>query len=202
MTAIGMRVRLPRLGEIRVRLPLLPTALRWAIVLFVASMIFYASIITTPTATPPPESGPAVTAPTRAGVDAAQPVVDSSKPEPGTLDWIRQYIGVVPEVIPLDKWRHFIAYGGFGATLAYATADWKRDMRVLAVLVLGTTMAYGIGIEAWQAFIPERSFSYGDMYANALGAVLLSPWYLVRPYVRFEPIVDWVRGFRFPWTGG
>jgi VanZ family protein len=186
---------------VRLRLPLLPRTLRWTAVLFVASMIFYASIVATPTGTPPPETGSAVTAPTRGGVDAAQPVVDNSKPDPGMLDQLRQYIGFVPELIPLDKWRHFVAYAGFGATLAYATADWNRRRRALALFVLGTTVVYGVGLESWQAFIPERSFTVSDAYANALGAVPVAPWYLVRPYLRFEPVRAWVDGVRAKLVG-
>jgi VanZ family protein len=170
-------------------------------VLFVASMIVYASVLATPTGTPPPESGSMVTAPTRAGVDAAQPVVDNSKPEAGTLDRLRQYIDFVPELVPLDKWRHFVAYAGFGATLAYASVDWNRRRRVVAAFVLGATVVFGVGIESWQAFLPERSFTVGDAYANALGAVLVAPWYLVRPYVRFEPVREWVEGIRMKLIG-
>jgi hypothetical protein len=51
---------------VRLRLPLVPRTVRWTVVLFVASMIVYASVVATPTGTP--ESGPVVTAPTRAGV--------------------------------------------------------------------------------------------------------------------------------------
>jgi VanZ family protein len=95
-----------------------------------------------------------------------------------------------PDLVPLDKWRHFLAYATFGGALAYATADWTIERRYAAAFVIGTTMAYGIGIEAWQSFVPERYFSYGDAYANTLGAVLISPWYLIRPYIEFEPLMD------------
>jgi len=99
-----------------------------------------------------------------------------------------------PELLPLDKWRHVLAYAAFGATLAYATVDWHLKRRHAAALVLGATIVYGVGIEAWQAFIPGRGFSVVDAYANALGAVLVSPWYLTRPYLEFEPIADWIGG--------
>jgi len=96
-----------------------------------------------------------------------------------------------PELVPLDKWRHFVAYATFGGALAYATTDWQLDRRYAAALVLGVTIAYGIGIEVGQSFVPERYFSLGYAYTNALGAVLIAPWYLIRPYVRFEPIREW-----------
>jgi VanZ family protein len=101
-----------------------------------------------------------------------------------------------PELVPLDRWRHFVAYAAFGGALAYASADWDLETRYAAAFVLGTTVAYGLGIEVWQAFVPERYFSLGDAYANVLGAVLLSPWYLVRSYVNFIPVRVWVASAR------
>lgn len=93
-----------------------------------------------------------------------------------------------PELISLDKWRHFLAYAAFGGSLAYATTDWEWSTRRLAVLVLGATLIYGVGIEVWQGFVPRRYMSLGDAYANALGAVLVSPWYLVRSRLSFVPL--------------
>jgi VanZ family protein len=93
-----------------------------------------------------------------------------------------------PDLVPLDKWRHFVAYAVFGGTLAYATADWSLKRRYVAAFVIGTVIIYGVGIEFGQSLVPERYFSVGDAYANALGAVLISPWYLVRPYVEFAAV--------------
>ncbi len=90
-----------------------------------------------------------------------------------------------PDLVPLDKWRHFVAYAVFGGTLVYATADWRLKRRYAAALVIGTVVIYGVGIEFGQSLVPERYFSLGDAYANALGAVLISPWYVLRPYVEF-----------------
>jgi VanZ family protein len=101
-----------------------------------------------------------------------------------------------PELVPLDKWRHFVAYAAFGGSLAYASVDWSLDRRWAIAFVLGTTVAYGVGIELVQGLVPERYTSAGDAYANALGAVLVAPWYLVRPYLSFEPIREWVDGIR------
>jgi len=105
--------------------------------------------------------------------------VDSAKPNP----------------LPLDKWRHFVAYAAFGGALAYATTDWEFDNRTLAVAVIGITVLYGVGIEFGQSMIPDRYFSLGDAYANALGGVLVVPWYLVRPHLDFLPVQSWVRSF-------
>lgn len=91
-----------------------------------------------------------------------------------------------PDLIPLDKWRHFLAYATLGYALAYATTDWTWDPRTLAVSVVAVTILYGIGIEFGQSFMPGRYFSMGDAYANALGGILVVPWYLLAPYVEFE----------------
>jgi VanZ family protein len=96
-----------------------------------------------------------------------------------------------PDLIPLDKWRHFLAYAASAGSLAYATADWEWPTRRLAVLVLGLTVVYGVGIEVWQGFLPNRYLSLGDAYANALGAVLASPWFHVKQRLSFVPAREW-----------
>jgi VanZ family protein len=95
-------------------------------------------------------------------------------------------------LLPLDKWRQFLAYAVLGYALAYATADWDVETRRLAALVLVTTVLYGIGIEYGQSLVPERYFSAGDAYANAFGAVLVVPWYLLRSRVAFVLLRSWV----------
>lgn len=97
-----------------------------------------------------------------------------------------------PEFIPLDKWRHFVAYAALGFALAYATTDWGLATRRVAVFVIGTTVLYGIGIEVGQSFMPRRSLSIADAYANALGGVLVVPWYLIRPHVEFVSLGSFV----------
>jgi VanZ family protein len=96
-----------------------------------------------------------------------------------------------PDLIRLDKWRHFLTYAAFAGSLAYATADWEWPTRRLAVLVLGLTVVYGVGIEVWQGFLPNRYLSLGDAYANALGAVLASPWFHVKHRLSFVPVREW-----------
>lgn len=96
-------------------------------------------------------------------------------------------LGIRPKLIPLDKWRHFLAYAAFGYALAYATADWALETRLVAAVVIGTVVCYGVGIELGQAVTPGRKFSLYDAYANALGAVLILPWYLFRPHLEFVP---------------
>lgn len=99
---------------------------------------------------------------------------------------------VVPtfDPIPLDKWRHFLAYAALGGSLAYATSDSDRETWQLAVLVIGVTVAYGVGIEFWQSFVPNRYASIGDAYANTLGALLVTPWHLLRSRIALWPVFD------------
>lgn len=93
-----------------------------------------------------------------------------------------------PELVPLDKWRHFLAYAAFGWSLAYATTDWDWHPARLAVLVFGVTVTYGVGIELLQAPLAERYFSVGDAYANALGGVLALSWFVVRRWLALVPL--------------
>jgi VanZ family protein len=98
---------------------------------------------------------------------------------------------VVPgkvDALPLDKWRHFLAYAAIAYALAYALADSDRPRTHLAVGVFGATMLYGIGIELWQWTIPNRFFSVMDAYANAIGAALVVVWYAAEPYLQLRPL--------------
>ena len=90
-----------------------------------------------------------------------------------------------PEPGPLwDKKLHLAGYAVLTLSLAYATAasELRSPRRVL--LVLGGAVLLGAGIELLQGRLPDRYFSYGDMIANAIGAVLASVWFLLE--TRFE----------------
>jgi VanZ family protein len=98
-----------------------------------------------------------------------------------------------PTLLPLDKWRHFVAYAVLGGALAYAITDWEYSTLTQALIVFIIIVIYGVGIEFGQTLTPDRYFSVGDAYANALGAVLVMPWYILRPYFRFLPVTDWLK---------
>lgn len=100
---------------------------------------------------------------------------------------------VRPDILPLDKWRHFVAYGVLGIALAYATTDWDMKKSFLAVFVIGVVVIYGVGIEFGQSFRPNRYFSLGDAYANAFGGVLVTSYYLISRYLEFVPVVGFLR---------
>lgn len=101
-----------------------------------------------------------------------------------------------PDPVPLDKWRHFLAYGALGWALAYATVDWDWRTRWVTVVVLAVVVAYGVGLEFWQSMVPDRHFSVGDAYANALGGVLAVPLFVLRDRLRFVPLNQFVDGLR------
>jgi len=77
-----------------------------------------------------------------------------------------------PALVPLDKWRHVLAYAALGYALAYATTDWRVKRRVAALAVLATTVGYGVGLELVQSQV-GRTLSLADVYANTLGGC---PW--------------------------
>ncbi|MBX0294969.1 VanZ family protein [Haloarcula nitratireducens] len=106
------------------------------------------------------------------------------------IDYARLWVDIA-----LDKWRHFVAYAVLAGTLAYATDDWSLERRGIVLAVVSVTVLYGVGIEVGQSFLPGRYFSLGDALANAVGALLVAPWYLLRRYVTFVGVRSWLRLF-------
>lgn len=102
-----------------------------------------------------------------------------------------------PDLLPLDKWRHFLAYGALAAALLYALLDAERPVGHVLAVVVGVAVCYGIGIELWQSTIPNRYFSLGDAYANAIGSLLVCPWYLLHDRVDLWPVLS---GLDFSWS--
>ena len=97
-----------------------------------------------------------------------------------------------PEFVPLDKWRHVVAYAAFAYALAYAIADSDLDHWRAALLVIGVAILYGTGIEVGQYFLAHRVFDLNDIVANAIGASLVLVWYLVRPRLELVPVAEWL----------
>lgn len=91
-----------------------------------------------------------------------------------------------PEPGPLwDKKLHFAAYAILGLSLIYATAAGRRETPHRIALSIGVAMAFGVLIELLQGPLPHRYFSYGDMLANALGALLATGWFLVETHLEY-----------------
>lgn len=89
-------------------------------------------------------------------------------------------------LVLLDKWVHALAYAALAGALLYALA--RADPRALVVAV-ALAAGYGLGIEAVQASLPERSFDLADAAANTTGAVVAAAgWRAVMRYVRLVPV--------------
>lgn len=87
-----------------------------------------------------------------------------------------------------DKRLHFAAYATLTLSLAYATArsDLEPPTRLMGVLFFA--MGYGIAIELLQAPLPDRFFSYADLLANALGAVLGLVYFAIENRLSYMPV--------------
>lgn len=151
-------------------LPLLPRWIRWLGFLTVAGVLFYASIM----------------------VEPAEVVAEEDDP-----------FGMLADVIGFgaDHWRHFLAYGVLAYSLAYATdhwpyEEWTYGRLTMAAFVVLVCTAYGAAIEVGQAFVPYRFYELSDILANSLGAVLVLPWYYVRPRLELKPVPAFVRTVR------
>lgn len=70
----------------------------------------------------------------------------------------------LPSAMPNDKLMHFAAFGGL-ALLALRVARDRHD----AMLWLAGLLVAGWLIECLQKLVPDRSFSWPDMAANAAG---------------------------------
>lgn len=93
--------------------------------------------------------------------------------------------------VPLDKWRHFLAYGALGSALAYALVDADPSPGRVVLAAFAGSMLFGIGIEAVQAPMATRSGTLLDVYANAIGCLAVVPWYLLARYAAFVPLARW-----------
>jgi VanZ family protein len=74
----------------------------------------------------------------------------------------------LPRVDHSDKMLHFAAYGGLGATLAYAGA--RTGLGPLPLIAIGAL--YGASDEIHQGFVPGRTPDLLDWVADALGAIV------------------------------
>ena len=87
-----------------------------------------------------------------------------------------------------DKKLHFAGYAAFGLSLIYATAASRMHPTRRAALSIGVAVLFGVLIEVLQGPLPARYFSYADMLANALGALLAGGWFLLEPRLEYVPI--------------
>ena len=84
-----------------------------------------------------------------------------------------------------DKKLHFAAYAGFAYALAYATVGWQTRRLVRGGGVLGVALVFGAVIELAQGPLPMRYYSHVDLLANAIGATLVVPWFILEHRIRY-----------------
>ena len=73
----------------------------------------------------------------------------------------------------MDKAAHFVMYAGMAAVVAVGLRRSRPDIapRLLFWAPVAYATAFGAMCEVLQGFVPERTLSYGDMAANAAGAL-------------------------------
>lgn len=76
-----------------------------------------------------------------------------------------------------DKKLHLAAYAGLGYSLAYASVEERKwgTRRVAAVVLVA--VAFGAAMELLQGLLPTRYFGAYDLLADAIGALLVLPWF-------------------------
>lgn len=80
---------------------------------------------------------------------------------------------------------HVAAYAGLALVSAYATANRRdRPYRRIAVVV-GIAVGYGALVELLQAPLARRHYSHADLLANAVGASLVSLWFVAERRVQY-----------------
>lgn len=76
-----------------------------------------------------------------------------------------------PQAIPgIDKVQHFFAYGIFAVLMAKAT--YRHHNWGSMVVILMSVILFAVCDERYQASIPGRSSSLGDVVADTIGAAV------------------------------
>jgi len=98
-----------------------------------------------------------------------------------------------PFFFELNHWRHLVAYFTLACSLAYATTHWNIPRLQNAALVIAIAAAYGIAMEAGQAFVPHRSdFLISDAIVNTIGASGVLLWYSLERYIEWQPLPEFL----------
>ena len=91
----------------------------------------------------------------------------------------------LPPLMNNDKILHYCAFGVLAFLLDYAFPRSRFGFAKIMVLIL-----YGLGIEYVQSFLPYRSASAGDLYADILG---------ICTYAFFIPLLKYLHLYRRYW---
>ena len=80
---------------------------------------------------------------------------------------------VLPSIPGIDKLTHAVAYGSLAGAFLYGLHPLIRptNRSLFAVLVVLFCIIYGMGDEYHQSYIPGRFASFGDLAADAAGAL-------------------------------
>lgn len=79
--------------------------------------------------------------------------------------------------VPADKLAHFVIYG-LTSIFVFRVIEHKTAGRRIFCLSVTIASLYGAAMEVLQHFLPHRSFSFGDMAANMIGALLVCLLYI------------------------
>ena len=80
---------------------------------------------------------------------------------------------VEPPFECFDKLVHFCLYSGLSGLVAIGLqqAKHKYSAKMLIMIPVAFSALYGITDEVHQLFVPPRTFAFGDMLADAFGAL-------------------------------
>ena len=76
-----------------------------------------------------------------------------------------------PKVVGFDKVAHFGVYGGLAFLAARGAHGYGSTLRRAAFFGALLAAAYGATDEVHQSFVPGRTMEFGDLIADALGAL-------------------------------
>ncbi len=84
------------------------------------------------------------------------------------------YLDHLNYLIPLDKCVHFIEYGIFCTLLCWAISAHSKgnQIRKFIFIAISLTSLYGITDEVHQLFVPTRTATVFDWFADTAGAII------------------------------
>lgn len=91
-----------------------------------------------------------------------------------TSFFLLSYLDYLNYLIPLDKCLHFIEYGVFCTILCWAFSVHLKgnQIRKFIFIAISLTSLYGITDEVHQLFVPTRTGTVFDWFADTLGAII------------------------------
>ena len=80
-----------------------------------------------------------------------------------------------PDIPGINQIAHFVLFAGMAGvvTLGMARSNIETDRRLLFLAPLAGATLYGLFLEVVQLYVPGRSFEWGDVLVNFLGALAM-----------------------------